>query len=210
MTNPNLQQYVDSEFDFSGSLLINENEKLKNRFQIIFSSSSYGTDYSVYAQFNCEKIKNDNENIRVNIVFKIINYKGIINIGFDENEVTYEYDNKKETLDIKLHVKGLGSKLKSHNKKHNVILPRHKNIEVLVDRKLSTLSGKPASAGNSVEDCFVNGVFDNNYYYREGNFFQVRKDFDSMTMNDSIISENTDKLRPGLRCIIGKNIAYVL
>ena len=107
-----------------------------------------------------------------------------------------------------LYIKGLETKNESNNTNY-ITLPRKSFIEVNCDRVLSPLNNKTINKNNFIEDCFKDGVFDDNFYYREGNFFSIRKDFDSMSIVDSLETSKPGALMPGHRCRMSKNIAYV-
>jgi len=69
-----------------------------NRYQFVYASQSYGTFYGVYAQFIV------NKDILIGAKFKLVNYKGILNIGLKsvsyigiaDQDIIYEEEEEEE------------------------------------------------------------------------------------------------------------------
>lgn len=133
----------------------------KDHYQAVLSSQSYGTFYMVYAEFTTTEDVN-NYYIQ-NIQLKIINYKGIINLGIEDANFKPVFDtiNNKSiggliTISLKAFEKDMFTvsnvdashpfpKLGSTLSTNRVILPMHKNNSPL-----------------------ENAVFDEEFYYRDG------------------------------------------
>jgi hypothetical protein len=138
---------------YVGSFIIKEEDK----YQAIYSSQNYDTFYQIYCKPHVS-LTNDTLD---SLEFRIINYKGPINIGFAENdEHKSEADYEEGILGLKLVVKG------NSNIYSKVIDLRDKNIKkealttLFIYRVLLRLSeGKAMSLG---------GIFDSEFHTRSG------------------------------------------
>lgn len=143
-------------------------------YQALYASQLYGTFFSVYGKFTC-KIPADGETalgkeeyMIDKIDFKIINYKGLLNLGISAvnmvNAMTYDdvlFENGRPIRSvhktIELEVQAL-----CENKDFNYsgLNTKIKRKELLIlERTL-----KPIHNGMAME----NEVFDDEFYYREG------------------------------------------
>lgn len=204
MNNEN-QITVKDTFEYSGSILINDKYPVP-RNQFIYGSNSYGTAYSVYAKFNVEKETPDT--VEVKIELTLLNYKGIINLGFDK-EVDFKYDKDKNELTFFITVKGLANNKVSKPEK-TIVLKRNSMLKIVAVRNLLPLNSIENTKNPTVSDCYHEEVFDNEFYYRDGNFHHSRKDFNNMDMEDSIKNNQPKIMQPTIRCRIGNSLAYVL
>jgi hypothetical protein len=185
--------FITNDLEYSSTIHLSENSKDRNQF--IYGSQSYETSYAIYAKFNVQP-SNVTDHVTIkDIEYRIINYKGILNIGF-HSEPFLSYDEKKRILHIGVEVIGASN---------NDFLVKNQNLEInknclqlSVNRKLIPLDGGDGSAQ------YHHGLFDSEFHYRDGNFIKKRKNFDDMTMLDSDIlvkSKNETKiLVPGIRC----------
>jgi hypothetical protein len=69
-------------------------DKSKNCFQFVYGSQLYGTLFGVYARFKATE-SDDGQWLYVkSLSLRLLNYQGILNIGFTKDEITFE-DKKK-------------------------------------------------------------------------------------------------------------------
>lgn len=127
------------------------NFKDKDIYQFMYASQNYGTFYAIYGL-----LSEDNKSI----TFKLMNYKGPINIGFISNTVLVdnsdiEIKNDKIILKIALEVKGL-SKIRETTLTFNSKINFNALDEIFIERFMHKL-----------EDA-TSEIFDSEYYYRSG------------------------------------------
>ena len=67
-----------------------EGQSGKPVFQFLYGSQLYGTLFGIYGNF--KTVKNGNDMLIKEIDFQLINYKGMINIGFTPNKIVYNDD----------------------------------------------------------------------------------------------------------------------
>ena len=129
-------------------------------YQSIYSSQSYGTFFIVYANF---KTTEDENNYYVKeIKLKIINYKGLINIGIENASFIKEFDADDISLGgtLKITLKALDKdEADVHCCDENHPFPKN-NSYLFVDRKLSKMHPQGVN--------FENGIFDEEFFYRDG------------------------------------------
>lgn len=132
----------------------------KDHYQTVLASQSYGTFYLVYAEFTTTE---DQDNYYIqNIKLKIINYKGMINLGIADATFKPVFNDENNsigaliTISLKafekdtFKVSGCDAthpfpKLKSALTTNRVILPMHEN-----------------------ESPLEQSIFDEEFYYRDG------------------------------------------
>lgn len=132
----------------------------KEYYQAIYTSQSYGTFYVVYAEFTTEE---DNDNYYVkNINLKLVNYKGLINLGIAD--ATFKPILDKDSVSrgalISLSVKAFENDnftISNCDVKHP--FPK-KNAQLLVNRNLVAMHADKSP--------LENGLFDEEFYYRDG------------------------------------------
>lgn len=187
---------LQEEIEFSATIHLSEASNKRN--QLIYGSSSYGTMYCVYAKFNIEEKKN-NRIIIKDIAYTIVNYKGVVNIGFKEKP-EFKISDDKESLIIDIKVKGFSKNNKTTSKNKNIELDNSFK-KLVVDRKLLPLKGE--NPPSQIHE----GLFDEEFFYRDGNFNKKRPKYDTMTMEESDTINNDDKefVVPGIRCRQGVN-----
>ncbi len=143
-------------------------EKKENEnYQCIYSSQMYGTFFSIFALVDTSYNDGDDFYTLKGIDLKIINYKGVVNLGIIGAELVdkeFDPDNPNEVTRrlLKIGVKPLLDTpddvevdLKSKNLKCNI------GSEILVERFLAPMHND----GSTSE---ANGTFDNELFYREG------------------------------------------
>lgn len=146
----------------------------ENIYQPIYSSQLYGTFFIVYANFETSE---DSDNYFLHkIKLKIINYKGLINLGitgasFYKTEGCDPENPIINNKNIMLNYKGGYIELKVralYNSDNDILVDNisepikiSKNNSYLnVTRKLDQMHGD--------DRVFENGVFDNEFFYRDG------------------------------------------
>lgn len=129
-------------------------------YQAIYTSQSYGTFYVVYAEFTT---KEDNDNYYVqNINLKLVNYKGLINLGIADAtfKPVLDKDGFSKGALINLSIKAFEKDsitISNCDAKHPF---SKKDAQLLVNRNLVAMH-----AGKSPLE---NGLFDEEFYYRDG------------------------------------------
>ncbi len=155
---------MSNKFDFSGAI----NLKNEQGFQEIYSSQNYGTFYSIYISFDSEKDETDEKIILLkNIKFKIVNYKGIINLGIVD--VMWNPKITREEVGFKIMVEGMA-------KDKTFLFPTNKVFKIdtsrfskfVIERELLEMS-----FFDKTKNPNDNLVFDNEFYYRDGLDFNI-------------------------------------
>ena len=175
--------------------------KKENHYQSVYSSQIYGTFFSVYAKFNLDISKSDIPNgvYHVDSVdFKVANYKGILDIGIQNvilpKDLQSEIDGnpnltpteKKALKPFILNMRAMGG----------FDGPGHSQPKYDVNEKLDIkISSRdvlyfrrvklPLHSDNSA---LKNGIFDNEFYFRESPDITKR----------NVRTAHTDNRRPNL------------
>lgn len=163
------------------------NLKDSKNYQFLYASQNYNTFYGIYGKFEAEKSK---EGYLINsITFLLVNYKGVINIGFQYGhsvEINYANENKtpqinkiptgnleeniqnevfdtRDTNQFKINLRGLSE--------NNYLKVNFKNGLKVKDifsikRVLKTLTTKRMANGDAYD--FNGQVFDSEFFYRDG------------------------------------------
>ena len=123
-------------------------------YQFIYASQNYGTFYAIYAQFEID----NNYITRIN--FELINYKGNINLGFNEHDISPAHTEVHESkLHLLLNVKGLSPSRFAHitfSEQNKISLDSFDSIYIY--RQLIPLS----------DSAYKDEVFDSEHYTRSG------------------------------------------
>lgn len=142
-----------------------------SNYQAVYFSQLYGTFFGVYAKFTCKDDPDAPDNVYVmdTIDFKIVNYKGLINLGIESvkklpDEVVTdrikdgEIDSSVE-YNLVIEVRALaGSECKEFKGCHDDHFTKGKRLQF--DRELLHMH-----KGNTH---FDRGIFDDEFFYREG------------------------------------------
>ncbi len=133
-------------------------EDRKDDFQFLVASQLYGTFFGIYGQF-IGKCNNGKATVE-KIVFRIINYKGIVNLGIAD--IKFKPASKKIKFIITL--RGLGSIVQNVTFKPDPgpLILNQKN-EIVIERQLQSFIG-------SNDEIFSSGTFDEEFYFRDGLF----------------------------------------
>ncbi len=134
-------------------------EDRKDDFQLLIASQLYGTFFGVYGKFiaQCNKGKATVSEV----VFRIINYKGIINLGIAD--IDFKKIQGRFTFTITL--KGLGPIVQSVSfiPSTGPLILDH-DTEIIVRRELKPFLDNPK------EEIFTSGTFEEEFYFRDGLF----------------------------------------
>ncbi|NVJ63442.1 MAG: hypothetical protein HWD84_04345 [Flavobacteriaceae bacterium] len=137
----------------------NLNPANQNDYQAIYASQLYGTFFSVFAKFTCQNIQSDHYIIE-KIDFKLINYKGVVNLGISNVQGVFDVidDEGNQRKLVNLEVQGLNSNDEFEFNCSGLSLP--KNDLFILQRTLKPMHNHGSAIDNS--------VFDDEYFYREG------------------------------------------
>lgn len=215
----NLLTNTKNMIDYSSNVQFKP--EANNRFQAVYASQVYGTFFSIFAKFTVEPVLIVNENQETvveedsvqltRVDLKLINYKGLFNIELIDEKLNIqkatETNTNTETLLLNLKVKAATED--NFNTTQEIILDSPITINhgtyFSIVRKLLPLSGS-----FSPERPYVNGVFDNEFYYRDGLAKPVRREVTDIDINtpspdgkpgyDYEIEELGTLQWPGWRC----------
>lgn len=215
-----------NNFNYFGNIIIN-NDNI-NRYQRLYASQVYQTFFGIYANFTIDDQKPRElvdvlfEDIQGNTItekreslslreinLQLINFKGLLNIGFPKGREENKYKiktifqkdadgkpikNRNKTILITLFVRAgietdidSEAKLSLHGEDLNPILTGDR---IIVSRELLSLKGQKYSEvlelkrhpkKGTLDEGFspiVNGVFDEEFYYRNGMLLRRRGDGD--------------------------------
>lgn len=181
-------------------------EETKDTWQFVYTSQLYGTFFAVYAKVNADSSKKHIDKIAL----KIVNYKGPINIVihsamYDSQRTNYSiqdpidgHTKNIKIISISLWLTGLIGHSETQ-KPVEVSCDLGEEITFLeINRKLLPLS----QHCNSV----VDGVFDTEFYYRDGLNSVINKDIskiDGLTSWDEYNNQSTNNeslMGPGGIC----------
>ena len=156
------------------NLISNLNFSEKKDAQSIYSSQLYGTFFSVFALVDANK-DNGNEYNLESIHLKIMNYKGVVNLGITKAvfEPNKDIENRKGGV-LKIQVQALHTMdvdlfpvENCQGQKLNI----GGNIQTL--RYVKPMHVTDSSRGDSYSnpEQLKNSVFDEEFYYREGKLY---------------------------------------
>ncbi|WP_299765410.1 hypothetical protein [uncultured Dokdonia sp.] len=190
---------------------------MNNKNQSIYSSNLYKTSFNIYGNFSI-----NNDGTIASIDLQILNYKGIIDLGFDRNEpVTCKYQPiKDDEGNIKHHVIVLNLTLKAVvggstdymrpvdidenlailseiNQNEDLYFQVHRGFNEIWDQ----------SEGDKSMD---KGIFDEEFFYRDGTHFKRRM---VTKVPEELYQTHTNRVypqidflqKPGFNCGIGNN-----
>lgn len=133
-----------------------------NDFQLVYASQVYGTFFGIYARFDFAR---QSERLKLNkITFRIINYKGQINIGIDAVGLPPYKQKDPKNLNITFHLKGYMPALQDYEcdfTKDEIYL--EDGSQITFKRTMRNFTERP-------DDTFNMGAFDDEFYFRDGLF----------------------------------------
>lgn len=179
------------------SSIISLNPNYEGCWQSVYFSQLYGTSFGLYAKI----IFNKKERTIDKISLRLINYKGVINLGI--KSATYnskrkrirveenysKVDNKYiNVISIKLVIQGLNKTTKVNDIIIDFKLPEGtENHYLEIDRSLCSMTEKKD------EDITDSNVFDSEFYYRDGlrTSDPISRDYrDAIGVNPTVNSKN--------------------
>ncbi|MEQ9300910.1 MAG: hypothetical protein RIF33_20215 [Cyclobacteriaceae bacterium] len=122
-------------------------------FQALYASQLYGTFFSVFGKFTCEEIAEKEYTLK-KIEFKLINYKGLLNLGI--TDVKGFFEEGKEPL-INIEVQALGGQTCYEYGCPGIKVKKDQLL--LIERTLRRMHNNRGLYGD---------VFDEEFYFREG------------------------------------------
>ncbi len=160
------------------NLIGNVNLHNTSDYQLIYSSQLYGTFFNLYAKFDAS-LNGDIYTIKT-ISLKVINYKGIVNIGISRASQLLPDPNDTNGHVLNLEVQALNGNTDVELKNLNYAIKRGENLNV--DRKLIPMH----TNGNPMN----NSLFDEEFFFREGvyadNKFPRRKPDPNEVVDNSL------------------------
>ena len=181
-----------------GYINLNDTEN----YQAIYNSQLYGTFFSIYAKFTKVKSAKDDmldHHKLEKIDFKIINYKGLLNIGIVD---AGDLENLGDKHKIRLQVQALGGS--------NCISVSCKNYKIkikdtfIVERELIKMHRNG--------EALYAGLFDDEFYYREGlpnnGEYKERSPKPNDTIEPSFLDNTPILKNPGSIC--PRSISFVV
>jgi len=162
--NINLKQLImQLHEDYQGTISLKNNMG----YQEVYSSQNYGTFYSLYIRLNIDKKTSgsDDEWTFSNIEFKIINYKGVINLGI--RDVTFSLSSDETELIFEAAVEGLYGirNMPVTKPAPTFTIDTSKLTKITIQRTLMQMTAFNQDKNPNHED---NLVFDNEFFYRDG------------------------------------------
>ena len=163
--------------DFSTTVLLSPEENY--RYQAIYASQRYGTFYGLYGKFNIEK--RGEKTLLHGIDLKLINYKGILDISIETGSDSVALD--EEAMELNRNIPVILLKVKVQAKIQN---PSFENsfrlmnpIEIKKGTFFSVITDIIPIGGpkdhKDYEGPYKGGVFDNEFFYRDGMLHVERK-----------------------------------
>ena len=146
-------------------------------YQFVYSSELYGTAFGIYARFKGTETPRSYQITAVSL--RLVNYRGVINIGFAKNDVIYKSNAGKNLLIC--YVQGTAPAVeKEYTFSTPVEVEKGKPFPLTFDRRLVPLPGfeKDFGAANLNgkldQDAPQGPYFDSEFYYRDGVDFYRR------------------------------------
>lgn len=143
----------------------------------IYASSIYGTTFGVFCKIEGEELNKDSFKINT-LLLRIINYVGVINIGFLNNEVGQShsaYDRKRETVSFAVQGANSCDELSIDLKSEKVIVTSIVPVTLTFERTLHPLKDfvalnkdVPSRTEQSAYPVPKKDLFDTEFNYRNG------------------------------------------
>ena len=153
--------------DFSTTVLFSPSEN--NRYQAIYASQRYGTFYGLFGKFHIEK--RGKKTFLHGIESKLLNYKGILNISIETDDDSVALDAKAKELNRGIPVMLLKVKVRARIQDPNYegTLKLLNPIEIKEGTFFSVITDFiPLGGQKDIPAAYVDGVFDNEFFYRDG------------------------------------------
>ncbi len=178
-----------------------------DKMQFIYASQLYGTFFGIFAQF--ETTPNTNDSVFLDKVYlKLINYKGIVNLGITQISNPFIYEKK---LHINIKVKAF----QDANKPLLFLFTTRQSIannqELIINRELDSF------AANTTLGLGDNYAFDSEFFERDGYYCRSNTNrFDSIPSGE--FTENEERgvfyrfdstTKPNQQRVISNNVTYL-
>jgi hypothetical protein len=187
-TPSNYPDVIQARKDTYYTSVVLKNDR-KDDFQLLMASQQYGTFYAIYARFGL--IMQGPQKKLNNILFRIINYKGLINVGIESiklPEINNEDSNK---IEIDIILKGFMRPLQDYVydlAPENIFLVN--GTQITFHRVLRNFVSDPHQSFNE-------GAFDEEFHFRDGLYPILAPVAD---LEDRIEAETSDGMGIGKRC----------
>lgn len=140
-----------------------QTENGKSVFQFLYASQLYGTTFAVYGRFNHAPMAiNDNECKLQSLELKLLNYRGVINLGFVEERPTHRVDEANPDQYI-IEFKVQAFKPKRDQKvdfNQAISIPKGKNVRFTFNRILLPMEGFEDGSNNANDINVVRNMSD--------------------------------------------------
>lgn len=207
-------------FNYTGNILLGNDNN--DRLQSFYSSQSYGTSYSVFGSINIEDNITQKSAKLKSINLKLINYKGLLNMELINYEIKFiQFEKiallnskntskkiKNKVIDLKIFVKAAtvsepNLTLSIDNKdivnvkinQGDILLIRRELLSIYAETKEELDQRVRRNSSGQKEPLWnptLGGIFDNEFYYRNGKLLGKRMDGD-FALIDENDKENFDK-----------------
>jgi subtilisin family serine protease len=172
--NPKTNKMSNSKFNLTGNVVLSGTA---NHNQFIYGSQLYGTNFGVFCDFNVG-YPDANKKTECNIIgatASIVNYKGILDLGILGMPTlklqVYNFGDRKETalvMNIKLQAVVAGKSTYSAKVKID-------KTDLIKEEHLFVVNRDLVRINNDPKNPIVDGVFENEFYYRDGLRYAERK-----------------------------------
>lgn len=178
------------EYNHSTNLVLSP---LPKRFQTLYSSQSYESFYSIFVRFNVTS-NNSNSILLNSYELELINYKGPVDIEISRaclTKLDTTTNDGRNIFHLKLTTKALLTKPTDPEILINITNPVINHGDILIctrelvsftEETINELSTRINNSRDPEEavrrDSFMNGIFDNEFYYRNGRIIRIRNDGD--------------------------------
>ncbi len=156
---------TDEKFITTVDLTIPYSEKT---YQFLYGSQLYGTLFAIYGRIDCSAQENHTYNVK-GINFRLINYKGCVNMGFERIELDKEGKNNNNKLTINIYVRPLKCR---DQMKFNKDFTVQNNTEILIQRWGMPYTERLSHPNEDGEMSRRSIFFDTEFNYRDG-YYEV-------------------------------------
>jgi hypothetical protein len=186
------------EFDHSGNIIISHENN--NRFQNLYASQVYGTFFGIYAKFKIADNHSSSEVVFLDEVkLQLKNFKGLLDVGFPKNMkpqyLIQDIKNDKHEIigkRIKIFIKCAylkdttpiitirGSDLGEIKNGYRIVVERITlSLHGHTFEEVAKLVKNADEPQNEIKP-YAGGIFDSEFYYRNGDLLRKRSDGDSV------------------------------
>ncbi|MCL6272515.1 hypothetical protein M3P19_00760 [Muricauda sp. 2012CJ35-5] len=134
-------------------------------YQSIYSSQNYGTFYQIFCKAKFTKEQSSGKELLDSLYFRLINYKGQMDLGFAKSAVEkdlVDYDSTTQIVGVKLAVRGMSNyHTLQYKLPESVKVYKDQFNRINVHRILMPLNPTVSSHA-------LGSIFDSEFYYRSG------------------------------------------